>query len=183
MGQLSSNSANLCDSGLHVGLFIISRQHTQTWNIALRRRWVLAAGKKQGARRCRRNANECPLSSLRFHLLPWHNTALHNNSILASGLIAMSTAAQVLSLILSLASYPLINTYKRINLLCYGCFAGRMVQTLPEKPGFLKIRYSGKAVRDVIVFFVNSLGLLMSVAVLTSWGFELLFILFSVLTC
>lgn len=164
MGQLSSNSANLCDSGLHVGLFIISRQHTQTWNIALRRRWVLAAGKKQGARRCRRNANECPLSSLRFHLLLWHNTALHNNSILASGLIAMSTAARVLSLILSLASYPLINTYKRINLLCYGCFAGRMVDTLPEKPGFLKIRgYSGKngvAVRDII--FWNSLGLLMS---------------------
>lgn len=58
--QLGSNSANLYDSGPVVGLFIISRQHTWAWNIGLLRHWALAAGKKQGVRRCRRNANECP---------------------------------------------------------------------------------------------------------------------------
>lgn len=140
VGQLGSNSANLYDSGPLVGLFIISRQHTQAWNITLLRRWVLAAGRKQGVRRCGRNANECPLSSLRFHLLLWHNTALQSNSSLASGLIAVLTAARVFSLILSHTSLPLITTYNRINLLCYGPtrqFAVKTVHRQASKQGFL----------------------------------------------
>lgn len=94
VGQLSSNLTNLCDSDPLVGLFIISRQHTQAWNIALLRQWVLAAGKKEGVRQCGRNANECPLSSLRFHLLLRHNTALQSNSIPSSGMIAMLMATR-----------------------------------------------------------------------------------------
>ena len=53
-----------------------------------------------------------PSSSLRFHLLLWHNTALHSNSILASGLIVTLTATRAFSLILSLTSWPLTNTYE-----------------------------------------------------------------------
>lgn len=56
-GQPGCNSAHLHDAGL----FIISRQHTQAWNIAAPSHWVLPAGKKQGAWRRRRNANERPL--------------------------------------------------------------------------------------------------------------------------
>lgn len=68
-GQPGSNSAHLCSCGPCVGLFIISTQHTQTWNIAPLSHWVLPAGKKRGAWRCRRNANECPLCSPRLCLV------------------------------------------------------------------------------------------------------------------
>lgn len=57
-GRRGWDSAHLCESGLRVGLFIISRQHTQAWKTAPPSHRALPAGKKQGARRCRRNANE-----------------------------------------------------------------------------------------------------------------------------
>lgn len=57
-GRRGCVSAHLCGSGLCGRLFIISRQHTRAWNIAPPSHRVLPAGKKQGAWRCGRNANE-----------------------------------------------------------------------------------------------------------------------------
>lgn len=59
-GRRGCVSAHLCGSGLRGRLFIISRQHTRAWNIAPPSHRVLPAGKKQGAWRCGRNANERP---------------------------------------------------------------------------------------------------------------------------
>ena len=117
VGQPGSNSTNPCDSGSLVGLFIISRQHTRAWNIGLPRHWVLAAGgKKQGVRRRGRNANEWS------PLLPGISSAALARRCPAKHLYpgpGFDSNVKSFSLILSLTSWPLTNTYSCVNRFWY----------------------------------------------------------------